>query len=96
MRITQPAFSKEITKKINNEALEKTLKLLGLGKLIIIFPSGGEYEWLKKGRGLDFVKEECQKRKIKAKFIELKIKNFGELSLLFHLLFKTQLKAIIR
>lgn len=93
MRLTSPVLSKEKTRKINKESFEKTLDLLKNGKQIIIFPSGGEYEFLPKKTGLTKLIDECKNRGIKAKIYEIKIKKFGELSLLFHFIFKSKIKA---
>lgn len=95
MRQTTPSLTKEETRKINKTAIQKTVQLLKKGKLVIIFPSGGEYEWLPPAKGLQKILKICEDKKIKVKVIKLKIKNFGELGLLFHFLFKTPLKAKI-
>lgn len=93
MRLTAPALSKEKTKEINIKAFEKTIELLKNGNQIIIFPSGGEYEFFPKKHGLSKLVNECKKRKIKISIYEFKIKNFGELGLMFHFLFKTKICA---
>lgn len=95
MRLTTPALSKEKTKEINRKAFEKTIELLKKGNQIIIFPSGGEYEFLSKKNGLTKVISECKRRKIKVNIYEIKIKKFGELSLFFHFVFKTKICAVL-
>lgn len=95
MRLTTPSLTRKDSRKINMKAIQKTIDLLKKGKLIIIFPSGGEYEWLSGGRGLKKIKEKVKEENLKVKFVKLRIKNFGELGLFFHFLFKTKIKAKI-
>lgn len=95
MRLTTPALSKEKTKDINKKALEKTIELLKNKKQIIIFPSGGEYEFLPKKKGLSIILDECKKRNIKVTVYGIKIKKFGEVLLLAHFIFKTKIEAKI-
>lgn len=95
MRVTTSAKSKEETRKINKMAIEKTIEFLGKGHQVIIFPSGGEYEFLPKKKGLSVVLNECKKRGIKINIYEIKIKNFGELQLLSHFIFKTKINATL-
>jgi hypothetical protein len=95
MRLTSPAKSKEESRKINNKAIERTINLLKNDNQVIIFPSGGEYEFLPKKKGLSIVLNECKKRNVKVHVYGINIKKFGELSLLFHFLFKTKIGAIL-
>ena len=95
MRLTTPALSREKTGKINRKSIEKTIELLNKNNQVIIFPSGGEYEFLKPGKGLFVILEKCSQQKIPVKLIKLKIRKFGELQLLFYFLFKTKINARI-
>lgn len=96
MRLVAPAKSKTETKKINKESIRKTVELLGKGKQVIIFPSGGEYEFLAKGKGLSKVIEICEDKKINLKVVNLKISNFGELELFAHFLLRIKIVARIK
>jgi 1-acyl-sn-glycerol-3-phosphate acyltransferase len=96
MRLTTPALSKDVTKKINGEVVDKTVDLLKNGHQVIVFPSGGEYEFLPKKSGLSKVITECKKRKIKVNIYEIKIQDFGELLLMLHFVFKIKIKAILK
>lgn len=95
MRVTTPTKSKEETRKINKMAIEKTVNLLKKGHQVLIFPYGGEYEFLPKKRGLSILQNECKKRNIKINIYEIKIENFGELRLLSHFIFKTKIQTIL-
>ena len=95
MRLTTPALSKERTGGVNRKGIEKTIELLKKNNQVIIFPSGGEYEFLKPGKGLSIILERCKELKLPVKLIKLQIKSFGELQLLFHFVFKTKIRARI-
>ena len=95
MRLITPAKSESETKKINKESIERTIEILRRGKQVIIFPSGGEYEFLPKGRGLEKIMKECKKKKIKIRLYKVDIKHFGEVRLLFHFLFKIKIKPYL-
>lgn len=95
MRLTSPVLTKEQTKEINKNSMEKTIGLLRKGNQIIIFPSGGEYEFLKPAKGVFYLIKKCQEQKISVKVTKLQITNFGELGLFFHFLFKTKITARI-
>lgn len=95
MRLTTPTLTKKETRAINKKSINKTLELLKKDKLVIIFPSGGEYEFLKSGKGLSIILAKCKEQKINIKVKELKIKNFGELRLLSHFLFNTKIEVEI-
>jgi 1-acyl-sn-glycerol-3-phosphate acyltransferase len=95
MRLTTPAKSKKETGRINKKALEKTIELLKNSHQVIIFPSGGEYEFLPKKKGLSIVINECKKRNIKVDVYEIKIKKFGELLLFFHFILGFKINAEI-
>jgi hypothetical protein len=93
MRIVAPSKSTFKSRKINRKAVAKTVQLLGRGSAVIIFPSGGEYEFLPKKKGVEWVIAECSKEGIEVKVMNLRITGFGELRLLIHFLFGTGLKA---
>lgn len=96
MRLTTPSESKKETERINKKAIEKTIDLLKDKHQVIIFPSGGEYEFLPKKKGLSKVVNECMKRNIKISIYEVKIKKFGELNLFFHFVFGSKINAEIK
>jgi hypothetical protein len=95
MRLTTPALSKEKTGEINKNSIARTIDLLKKNNQVIIFPSGGEYEFLKPGKGLSVVLEKCKEQNIPVKLIKLQIKNFGELGLFFHFVFGIKIRAKI-
>jgi len=93
MRLTVPSKSKKETERINNKAIEKTINLLKDKHQVIVFPSGGEYEFLPKKKGLSIVVNECKKRNIKVDVYEIKIKKFSELLLFLHFVFGFKIKV---
>jgi 1-acyl-sn-glycerol-3-phosphate acyltransferase len=95
MRLVVPSKSKRETKIINKKAIEKTVTLLKNGHQVIIFPSGGEYEFLPKKKGLSRVVDECKNRNIKVNIYEVKIEKFGELSLLSHFITRSKIQAVL-
>ena len=95
MRLTTPALSKERTGGVNRKSIEKTIELLKKNNQVIIFPSGGEYEFLEYGNGLSIILEKCRKLEIPVKLTKLRIKNFGELGLFFHFIFGTKIMVKI-
>lgn len=95
MRIITPAKSREETRNINRKTINTTVELLKAKHQIIIFPSGGEYEFLPKKKGLSRVINICNQKDIKINIYKIDIKNFGELSLLIHFIFKTKIRATL-
>ena len=96
MRLVTPSKSKQETKELNKKSMQKTLKLLKDGCQVIIFPSGGEYEFLSPKKGMKMVLDKCIEQKIKMKVYRVEIKNFGELRLLAHFLLSTSIKAKVK
>lgn len=96
MRLTTPSLSRVESLEINKKSIDRTIELLRKKNQVIIFPSGGEYEFLRQKKGLSILLKKCRQLEIPVKTLKLKIKNFGELSLLFHFLLKTKIKAEIK
>lgn len=95
MRLTTPSLNSIETRRINKRSLKRTILLLKQKHQIIIFPSAGEYNFLKSGSGLSKIVKQCEEKDIPVKIVSLKIKNFGELKLLLHFIFGCKIEAVL-
>jgi hypothetical protein len=95
MRLTTPAKSREETRNINIKTIDTTVGLLKARHQVIIFPSGGEFEFLPKKKGLSRVVDICRKKNIKVNIYKIDIKNFGEVLLFIHFIFRTKISATL-
>lgn len=83
-------------KKINSMAIKKIINNIIKGHASLVFPSGGEYEFLSWKKGLSIIVNELNRHKIKYTLYKIDIKNFSELKLIFHFLtFKKYFKNLL-
>lgn len=86
MRKTVPVVDKIKAKEINNLAITSLTKNLKDGHLSVVFPSGGEYEFLPWKLGLAKIISEARKENIKYVLYRIHFKRFSELKLIGHFL----------
>lgn len=86
MRINVPPVSKEKARIINSKAINTLVKNLNERHLSVVFPSGGEYEFLAWKKGLAKVIDVASGKKIGFTLYRVRIKNFSEFKLILHFL----------
>lgn len=74
-------------KTTNRYAIEKIINNLENGHLSLVFPSGGEYEFLPWKKGVYKIFDELKRREIKFSLYKIDIKYLSEFKLIFHFLF---------
>lgn len=93
---SQNKFNYQKAKVINNIAIKKIVNNLKNGHVSLIFPSGGEYEFLPWKKGVYKVFEELKKEKMKFTLYKIEIENFSEFKLILHFLsFKKLFKSVL-
>ena len=91
MRKTVPVVDKETAKKINNDAIISLTRNLKNRHLSVVFPSGGEYEFLPWKQGLVKVISRAQKEGLEFILYRINFKRFSELKLICHFLFRKKI-----
>lgn len=86
MRMVSPPIDKLIAKKKNKKALDKIIDNIKIGGVSLIFPSGGEYEFLAWKKGIYNIKKILDENKIKYTLYKIRIEKFSEFKLILHLL----------
>lgn len=86
MNLKFPPVNKKLAHRINEKALDQIVDNLKKGHVSLIFPSGGQYEFLPWKHGINKIWKLCQEKKLKVSLYKIKISRFSELKLMFHLL----------
>ena len=84
MRKKVPPVSQKKAKMVNKIAVAKIVKNLKDGRVSVVFPSGGEYEFLPWKGGLAKIITNVSKKKIRFLLYKIKFKKFSELKLMLH------------
>lgn len=85
MRMTDK-FDYKKAKLVNKVAIEKIVNNVIDGHLSLVFPSGGEYEFLPWKKGLNKIIKIINNKKVKFTLYKISIKNFSEFKLILHFL----------
>lgn len=86
MRFKVPSVSDKEAKAFNQKSLNKLSNYLAKSWTVIVFPSGGEYEFLPPKKGLQNLISLSKMLKINFRLMKISLKGFSELGLLVHFL----------